>query len=155
MSRGHLIFPATRVAGVNRLTFGDRTRPNPPVKRETRYLPFADAIGKVHEDSPGAYGFRRVQATLGSRRDTVVNHTLIPRVLAGLGLSGLPRKKTQKRNLMGVQTSSGLVSRDFTVTGPSQLWATDLTEHNTRDITVYACVVFAVVSHKAVGWAVD
>lgn len=151
MSRGHLIFPATRVAGVNRLTFGFRTRPNPPAKKETRCLPVGDAIGQVHEDSQGAYGFRRVQATLRSRRDTVVNHTLIPRVLAGLGLSALPRKKTQKRNLMGVRTSSDLVNRDFTVTGPSQLWATDRTEHNTRDITVYACVVFAVFSHKAAG----
>jgi transposase InsO family protein len=75
--------------------------------------------------------------------------------MADLGLSGLPRRKSRKRNLIGVRTSSDLVNRNFTATGPNQLWVTDITEHSTREGTVYARVVLDVFSRKAVGWSID
>jgi transposase InsO family protein len=88
-------------------------------------------------------------------RALVVNHKLIASVMADLGLSGLPRRKSRKRNLITVRTSSDLVNRNFTATGPNQLWVTDFTEHSTREGTVYACVVLDVFSRKAVGWSIN
>lgn len=129
--RGHSIRSATTVSGVNRSTFGYRTRPKPPGNREIRRLVVADAIGQVHEGSRGTYGYRRVQAALRIERDLTVNHKLVAKVMANLGLAGLPRKRTRKRNLIGVRTSSDLANRDFTATGPNQLWVTDITEHST------------------------
>ena len=84
-----------------------------------------------------------------------VNHKLVAKIMAELGLSGLPRRKSRKRNLITVRTSSDLVNRNFTATAPNQLWVTDITEHPTKEGTVYACVVLDVFSRKAVGWAVD
>jgi len=155
VTAGYSVRKATIACGVNRSTFGYRTRPRPPGNREIRRLLIADAIGQVHEESRGTYGYRRVQAALRIERAVVVNHKLVASVMADLGLSGLPRRKTRKRNLIGVRTTSDLVNRDFTATGPNQLWVTDITEHPTREGIVYACVVLDVFSRKAVGWSID
>jgi len=42
-------------------------------------------------------------------------------------------KETQKRNLISVRTSSDLINRNFTATGPNHLWVTDITEHPMRE----------------------
>jgi putative transposase len=141
--------------GVNRSTFGYRTRPKPPGNRDIRRFLVADAIGLVHEDSRGTYGYRRVQAALRIERAVVVNHKLVASVMADLGLSGLPRRKTRKRNPITVRTTSDLVNRDVTATGPNQLWVSDITEHPTREGTVYACAVLDVTLCNAVGWGID
>jgi transposase InsO family protein len=146
---------STPVSGVNRSTFGYRTRPKSPGNREIRRLLVADAIGQIHEESRGTYGYRRVQAALRIERHVVVNHKLVATAMAEMALSGLPRRKSRKRNLITFRTSSGLVNRNFSATGPNQLWVTDITEHSTREGTVDACVVLDVFSRKAVGWAVD
>jgi len=155
VTAGHSIRKATRVCGVNRSTFGYRTRPKPPGNLEIRRLLVADVIGQIHQESRGTYGYRRVQAALRIERDVTVNHKLVAAVMAEMGLSGLPRKKSRKRNLITVRTSSDLVNRNFTATAANQLWVTDITEHPTKEGTVYACVVLDVFSRKAVGWAVD
>ena len=140
---------------MNRSTFGYRTRPKPPSNREIRRLFVADAIGQVHENSRGTYGYRRVQAALRIERDVTVNHKLVAKVMADLGLTGLPRKKPRKRNLVSVRTSSDLLNRDFTADQPNQLWVTDITEHPLIEGTVYVCVVSDITIRKAIGWAVD
>jgi len=155
VTAGHSIRKATRVCGVNRSTFGYRTRPKPPSNLSIRRLLIADVIGQIHQESRGTYGYRRVHAALRIERDVTVNHKLVAAVMAEMGLSGLPRKKSRKRNLITVRTSSDLVNRNFTATAANQLWVTDITEHPTKEGTVYACVVLDVFSRKAVGWAVD
>ncbi len=39
-----------------------------------------------------------------------------------LQLHGLPKRRTARRNLIAVRTTSDLVKRDFNATGPNQLW---------------------------------
>ena len=51
--------------------------------------------------------------------------------MADLDLSGLPTRKSRKRNLVNVRTTRDLVNPNFTATGPNQLWRTDITEHPT------------------------
>ncbi len=155
MTAGYSIRASTQVSGVNRSTFGYRTRPKPPSNLSIRRLLIADVIGQIHQESRGTYGYRRVHAALRIERDVTVNHKLVAAVMAEMGLSGLPRKKSRKRNLITVRTSSDLVNRNFTATAANQLWVTDITEHPTKEGTVYACVVLDVFSRKAVGWAVD
>ena len=155
MTAGYSIRASTQVSGVNRSTFGYRTRPKPPSNLSIRRLLIADVIGQIHQESRGTYGYRRVHAALRIERDVTVNHKLVAAVMAEMGLSGLPRRKSRKRNLITVRTSSDLVNRNFTATAANQLWVTDITEHPTKEGTVYACVVLDVFSRKAVGWAVD
>jgi len=72
-----------------------------------------------------------------------------------LQLCGLPKRRSGKRNLIAVRTTSDLVNRDFSTTGPNQLWVTDITEHPTREGRVFCCVVLDAYSRKAVGWSID
>jgi len=155
VTAGHSIRKATRVCGLNRSTFGYRTRPSTPGNREIRRLLLADSISQIHADSRGTYGYRRVHATLRIERGLVVNHKLGAHIMAHLGLSGLPAKKSRKRNLVNVRTTSDLVKCNFHASRPNQLWVTDITEHPTKEGLVYACAVLDALSRKAVGWVID
>ena len=58
-------------------------------------------------------------------------------------------------NLKNIATSEDLVNREFTAAMPNQLWLTDVTEHKTREGTLYCCVVLDMCSRRIVGWAID
>jgi putative transposase len=87
--------------------------------------------------------------------DLVVNHKLVASIMAQLGIHGLPRRRSGRRNLVRIATTSDLVNRDFTATAANQLWVTDITEHPTTEARVYTCVVLHAYSRKAVGWAIS
>ncbi len=84
-----------------------------------------------------------------------MNHKLVASIMQELQLQGLPRRRTGRRNLIAVRTVSDLVNRDFTATGPNQLWVTDITEHPTKEGRVFCCVVLDAFARKAVGWSID
>lgn len=48
-----------------------------------------------------------------------------------------------------------LVRRDFTATGPNQLWLTDITEHATGEGKLYLCAIKDVFSKRIVGYSID
>ncbi len=127
----------------------------PPTDRAIRRLLLTDAVATVHAQSRGVYGYRRIQAALRIESDLVVNHKLVASIMAQLGIHGLPRRKSRRRNLVSIATSSDLVNRDFTATAANQLWVTDITEHPTTEARVYTCVVLDAYSRKAVGWAIS
>ncbi len=129
MTRGHSGRSATRAAGVVRSSFIRRIKPSPHSDRAIRRLLLGDAVGKVHTDSRGTYGYRRVKAALPIESGLIVNHKLVASIMQELQLHGLPKRRTRRRNLIAVRTVSDLVNRNFTVTGPNQLWVTDITEH--------------------------
>ena len=52
-------------------------------------------------------------------------------------------------------TTEDLVNRNFYASSPNRLWLTDVTEHNTREGTLYCCVVLDQYSRRVVGWAID
>lgn len=109
----------------------------------------------MHAESRGFYGYRRVQAALRIESDLVVNHKLVASIMVQLGIHGLPRRRSRRRNLVSIATSSDLVNRDFTATATNQLWVTDITEHPTTETRVYACVLLDAYPRKAVGWAIS
>jgi len=75
--------------------------------------------------------------------------------MADQGLFGLPTRKKGRRNLVNVATSEYLVNRNFTAPTANALWLTDITEHKTREGTLYCCVVLDLFSRRVVGWAID
>jgi transposase InsO family protein len=117
------------VSRVNRSTFHQRVKPSAPTDQEIRRLLLTDAFGKIHGDSRGTYGYRRVTATLRIESGLIVNHKLVASIMQQLQVHGLPKRRSGKRNLIAVRTTSDLVNRDFSTTGPNQLWVTDITEH--------------------------
>jgi len=106
-------------------------KPSAPTDRAIRRLLLTDAVGKIHGDSRGTYGYRRVTATLRIESGLIVNHKLVASIMQQLQLCGLPQRRRGRRNLIAVRTISDLVNRDFSTTGPNQLWVTDITEHPT------------------------
>jgi len=155
LARGHSSRSSARVAGVNQSNFHQRIKPSAPTDRAIRRLLLTDAVGKIHCDSRGTYGYRRVAATLRVESGLIVNHKLVARVMQRLQVHGLPKHRSEKRNLIAVRTTSDLVNRDFSTTGPNQLWVTDITEHLTREGRVFCCVVLDAYSRKAVDWSID
>lgn len=133
MTRGNSGRSATRPAGVPRSTFIMRIKLSPPSERAICRLLLNDAVGKVHTDSRGTYGYRRVRTALRTPSRLIVNHKLVASVMQKLQPRGLPKRGTRRRNLIAVCTVSALVNRNFAVTGPNQLWVTDITEHPTKD----------------------
>ena len=75
--------------------------------------------------------------------------------MAEHGLTGLPTRRKGRRNLVNVATSEELVNRNVGAPTPNALWLTDITEHKTRERTLYCCVVLDQFSRRVVGWAID
>ena len=112
-------------------------------------------VGQVHDDSRGVYGYRRVTAALRIESGLIVNHKLVASIMSDLAIHGLPTPKSRRRNLIAIRTTSDLVNREFTATGPNQLWVTDITEHPTREGRVFTCVVLDVFARKAVAFELN
>jgi transposase InsO family protein len=118
-------------------------------------LLLSDVIGEVHANSRGTYGRLRVKAALRMEHGLIVNQKLVARIMRDLDIHGLPRRKRVTHNLANVATHDDLVNRNFVADRPNALWLTDITEHPTREGTVYCCCVLDIFSRKVVGWAID
>jgi putative transposase len=145
---------ACRVVGMNRSTYRQQ-KTRHPSNREVRRILLADTITELHLASRSTYGARRMRAALFHERGLVVNYKLIRRIMVDQGLSGLPTRKKGRRNLVNAATSEDLVNRNFTAPASNALWLTDITEHKTREGTLYCCVVLDQFSRRVVGWAID
>jgi transposase InsO family protein len=106
---------------------------------------------RIHRESRGVYGERRIRAALLEESEMIVNHKLVASIMAEQGLQGLPRRRKQVPSLMKKVTPEDLVERNFTADRPNQLWFTDITEHPARDGKVYCCAILDCFSKKIVG----
>jgi putative transposase len=84
-----------------------------------------------------------------------VNHKLVASIMTELQIHGLPKRRKYRRNPDRFAKAKDLVHRNFRPTIPNELWATDMTEHPTREGKLYCCVVLDAFSRKAVGWSID
>ena len=144
---------ATRVLGVSESGYYEALRRAPSV-RVIRHAWLTDQIRDVHAVSRGTYGARRVHAELTLGRGLAVSHGTIELLMqqAGIqGVTGRPRWRRPRPDLI----AKDLVERDFTRSGPNQLWVTDITEHHTREGKVYCAVVLDVYARRVVGWSID
>jgi putative transposase len=126
-----------------------------PSNRDVRRILLTDTIKELHLASRSTYGVRRMRAALFYERGLIVNRKLIRRIMADTGLCGLPQRKKGRRNLVNVATHEDLVNRNFVAVTPNALWLSDITEHKTREGTLYCCVVLDQYSRRVVGWAID
>ena len=129
-------------------------RHRPPSPRAIRRAWLTDVIIQIWEQSRRTYGWRRVQAELADVYDLVANKKLVRAIMHEQGISGLPKRRKGRRNMINKATSTDLVNRNFDRDGPNMLWMTDITEHLTREGRVFCCVVLDAWSRK-VGGLVD
>jgi len=127
----------------------------PPTERAIRRALLSDLIIKIWHESRQTYGKRRIGAELADAHGLIVNHKLVRSIMREHAISGLPKRKKYKRSDSNRYTTEDLVNREFNRDGPNQLWMTDITEHPTREGTLYCCAILDAWSRKVVGWSID
>lgn len=123
IARGHSSRAACRVTGLNRSTYHAHRR-RCLSDRAVRRLVVADEIETIHRGSRGRYRERRIRAALLEECGLIVNVKLVAAIMRERGLASLPRPRTRKPNLLGVDAPADLVQRRFTASRPDELWLT-------------------------------
>ena len=133
--------------------YAAKTRPESA--RAVRDRELTEKIEQVHEDNYSVYGARKVWAEL-NRHGVEVARCTVERLMRETGLRGLLRDKSPRTTKPAAETRrpGDLVNRDFTATGPNQLWVADLTYVRTTAGWVYAAFILDVFSRLIVGWQV-
>ena len=101
----------------------------------------------------GLYGARKVWRQL-LRDGIVVGRCRVERLMRAHGLRGVVRGRTFRttRPDPAAARPADLVGRDFTATGPNQLWVVDFTYVPTWSGTAFTAFVTDVFSRHIVGW---
>lgn len=140
------------MTGIARATFYNKSvREERQLKRD---LELKDLIDQIHTDLPG-YGYRRVQVHL-LREGKSVNAKRIRRVMKKYSIFSCVKKMFKQRGTRtGVRLVYPNLVRGIKLTGPNQVWATDITFIKLVNEYVYLSAVIDVYTRKIVGWAVS
>jgi putative transposase len=115
----------------------------------------ANALFDAHRDDPEfGYRFLAGEAETAGERMSERTAWRICRDNAWWSAFGKKRAKNGKRP-GPPPVHDDLVQRDFTATGPNQLWLTDITEHPTSQGKLYLCAVKDAFSGRIVGYSID
>jgi len=113
-----------------------------------------DRIEKIIEEYPG-YGYRRVTREL-HRRGFPVNHKKVLRVMKQRGLTRKPKRRwvrtTDSNHSHRVYPN---LVQNLLVTGPNQVWVSDLTYIGIQNGFVYLAVILDLFARRAVGYALS
>ena len=139
---------------ISRGTFYKRSDTEARRRREESRTMLREAIEEVVEEWP-AYSYRRVTREL-RRRAVVANHKRVARIMREEALT--PRRI--KRFLVTTDSNHALpvfpnLARDFTPTGPDQLWVADITYIRLKATFIFLAVLLDAFSRRVVGYAVS
>ena len=128
----------------------------PPSARAVANGTLLERIEEIHDESDGTYGAPRIHAELKAEGDGA-SRNRVARVMREAGIEGVSRRKWTKTTLRGedARPAPDLVDRDFTATGPDQLWVADITYIPTWAGFLYLAIVLDVWSRRVVGWAME
>lgn len=112
-------------------------------------------IRRVWDENLQVYGVRKVWRQL-NRESIPVARCTVERLMQRLGLCGVVRGRGCKttRPDPAADRPADLVQRNFSATGPNQLWVADITYVATWRGFVYVAFVTDVFSRRIVGWRV-
>jgi putative transposase len=71
------------------------------------------------------------------------------------GLVGVHARRQWRRGTADVAPAPDLVNRDFTPSGPDQVWAADVTQFRTGEGWLHLAGVIDLWSRRVVGWAMS
>ena len=147
-----------RVLGVSRSGYYAWAS-RPPSARVVENAALVEEIRRVHAESDGTYGSRRVHAEL-RREGREVNVKRIERLMRVEGIKGAyvpPRRRSAGEDgvlgVDGVRVWPDLVKRDFRPDAPNQLWCSDLKQIPTGEGVLHLASVLDCFSRRIVGWA--
>jgi putative transposase len=113
-------------------------------------------IEAIHKESDGTYGAPRVHAELKSEGNGA-SRNRVARVMRKAGIEGVSRRKRKRTTVRAEEArpAPDLVERDFTATGPDQLWVADITYVPTWTGFLYLAIVLDAWSRRVVGWVME
>ena len=113
-------------------------------------------IREIFDDNYQVYGCRKIRAVL-AREDVHVDKDRVARLMRELGIRGASRarKRFTTRPDPSHTRAPDRVKRDFTATGPNQLWVSDFTYCSTWAAMAYVAFVIDVYSRMIVGWHIE
>jgi putative transposase len=115
-----------------------------------------EKIRAVHAFSRGTYGVPRIHAELVAQ-GMHVSRKRLARLMRSAGLQGVSRRKFQTTTIRDRhgRPAPDLVDREFSASGPDQIWVADITYIHTWAGFLYLAVVLDVWSRRVIGWAMD
>ena len=126
---------------------------NPVTDAEWAAAHRANALFDAHRDDP-EFGYRLLADEARDAGQDMCDRTAWA-ICSGNAWWSVFGKKRSKKGRPGPPAHDDRVQRDFTATGPNQLWLTDITEHRTREGKVYMCAVKDVWSNRLVGYSIS
>lgn len=129
-----------------------------PSERAVANAGLVDEIRRVHAESDGTYGSRRVHAQL-RREGREVNLKRVERLMRVEGIQGAyvpPKRRRSDDGVLGVdgvRVWPDLVKRDFQPDAPNQLWCSDMKQIATGEGVLHLASVLDCYSRRIVGWA--
>ena len=128
-----------------------------PTPRMLADADLGELIVKIHDQSFGTYGCRRVTAELRLGLGRRVNHKRVERLMRERGLAGVTRRRRTKgctRSRATDPRSDDLVHRQFRPDRRNRLWVQDVTQHRSGEGWIYLAVVIDAWSRRVVGWSI-
>lgn len=99
-----------------------------PSPRSLRHAWLTELIMRLHVESRGVYGIRRVHAELTLGHGISVGREAVGRLMRRAGLQGITGRPRYRR-VPNVATAEDRVRRQFDRDGRDQLWVTDIERH--------------------------
>lgn len=110
-------------------------------------------IRRIHEESRGIYGSRKVTHEVNRKSDKPVNHKRVERIMRRNGIRSKTRRKykatTNSRHSLPV--AENILNRDFKADGPGQKMVSDITYIPTDEGWLYLAGVMDLCGNKMVG----
>jgi len=148
------IAPMARVLGVSKAGYY-AWRHRSPSAHAVADAALLKRVRTVHASSRQTYGAPRVHADLRAGGEKH-GRKRIARLMRDAGLVGACHRQggpTTTRRDKEARPAPDLVDRNFTASGPNQLWIADITYIPTATGFLYLAVVLDVWSRKIVGWS--
>jgi len=148
------IAPMARVLGVSKAGYYACLHRSPSAHTAAD-MALLKRIRTVHASSRQTYGAPRIHADLRAGGEKH-GRKRIARLMRDAGLVGACHRQggpTTTRRDKEVRPAPDLVDRNFTASGPNELWIADITYLPTAAGFLYLAVVLDVWSRKVVGWS--
>ena len=126
-----------------------------PSAQQQRREELTDAILTFHEDTKGAYGYRKVHEDIVETFEEPCCLETVRRIMKDKGLRSTRGRKfvvtTDSNHAMPV--AENILDRNFESDAPNEKWVTDITFIPTHQGWTYLATVMDLYARRIVGWA--
>jgi len=129
-------------------------RANPVTDRDWSDAHLVDAAREIHADDP-TFGYRFIADELHAEHGIIASENRVARLCSSHGISSVLHRRRGRGLRPGPAVHDDLVRRQFSASGPNELWLTDITEHPTAEGKLYVCALKDAWSNRIVGYSID